>query len=46
MINAYDTDGLTPLHLAIEEDFEAGVQLLLQFGANINLAARKSSSGP
>lgn len=46
VIDGYDLNGQTPLHLAIDEDFEAGVRLLLQFGANMNLVARRSSVGP
>ncbi|RDW58703.1 hypothetical protein BP6252_13179 [Coleophoma cylindrospora] len=46
VIDAYDLNGQTPLHLAIDEDFEDGVRLLLEYGANMNLVARRSSVGP
>lgn len=41
LVNTYDGDGRTPLHTAIDTGFEAGVQLLLQHGANIQYKARK-----
>lgn len=40
LINSYDTGGMTPLHMAIDNGFEAGVDLLLQYGADINYKAR------
>lgn len=40
-INTYDDFGWTPLHMAIERGFEEGVQLLLQYGANLHSRARK-----
>ncbi|KAK8033523.1 hypothetical protein PG991_002921 [Apiospora marii] len=40
LINSYDTGGMTPLHMAIDNGFEAGVDLLLQYGADINYRAR------
>ncbi|KAI9646524.1 hypothetical protein NHQ30_004517 [Ciborinia camelliae] len=45
VIDGYDLNGQTPLHMAIDEDFEDGVRLLLEYGANMNLAARRSSVG-
>ena len=42
-LDGYDNNGRTALHLAVETDFEAGVRLLLQFGANIHHKARKST---
>lgn len=42
LIDSYDVAGMTPLHTAIDMGFEAGVQLLLQFGANLNYRARKN----
>ncbi|RFU27507.1 hypothetical protein B7463_g8824, partial [Scytalidium lignicola] len=45
VIDGYDLSGQTPLHLAIDEDFEDGVRLLLEYGANMNLVARRSSVG-
>lgn len=41
-IDGYDSAGRTPLHIAVEMGFEAGVQILLQFGANLHHRARKS----
>lgn len=40
-INLYDAAGWTPLHSAVYRDFEPGVLLLLQFGANHDFMARK-----
>ncbi|KAM7191815.1 Ankyrin repeat-containing domain protein [Rhypophila sp. PSN 637] len=34
-VDVYDYEGLTPLHRAIDSGFEAGVELLLEFGANL-----------
>jgi ankyrin repeat protein len=45
VIDGYDVNGQTPLHLAIDDDFEDGVRLLLEYGANMNLVARRSSVG-
>nr|POE79472.1 ankyrin repeat domain-containing protein 7 [Quercus suber] len=39
-VDAYDHAGWTALHVAVNEGFEAGVHLLLQFGANLDLKAR------
>ncbi|KAI1078843.1 ankyrin repeat-containing domain protein [Whalleya microplaca] len=41
IIDAYDDAGWTPLHMAIHQDFEAGVRLLLQCGASLNSKAQK-----
>ena len=42
LIDAYDDVGRTPLHIAIDIDFEAGVLMLLQFGADPQHKARKT----
>ena len=42
LIDGYDNEGRTPLHMAVDMGFEAGVQVLLQFGANVHYRARKS----
>lgn len=42
VIDGYDDAGRTPLHVAIDSGFEAGVPLLLEFGANMHSRARKS----
>lgn len=42
LIDGYDNDGRTPLHTAVDMGFETGVQILLQFGANVHSKARKS----
>ncbi|KAF1739701.1 Serine/threonine-protein phosphatase 6 regulatory ankyrin repeat subunit C [Beauveria bassiana] len=39
-IDAHDNVGWTPLHLAVERRFEAGVLLLMQVGANIKARAK------
>ncbi|KAL8972386.1 MAG: hypothetical protein Q9183_000588 [Haloplaca sp. 2 TL-2023] len=39
-IDVYDAFGRTPLHLAIDTNFEAGVLMLLQFGADPKFKAR------
>lgn len=36
LIDSYDMQGKTPLHLAIEAGYEAGVQILLDAGADAN----------
>ena len=43
LVDGYDNDGRTPLHTAVDMDFESGVQILLQSGANVHYRARKSS---
>jgi ankyrin repeat protein len=40
-VNGYDVAGWTPLHIAIERNFEVGIILLLQAGANLGSKARK-----
>ncbi|KAI3323776.1 ankyrin repeat-containing domain protein [Xylariaceae sp. AK1471] len=39
-VNAVDESGWTPLHIAIHKGFEAGVDMLLQCGADIHKKAR------
>lgn len=41
LIDSYDDLGKTPLHVAIDINFEEGVLLLLRFGANLLYRARK-----
>lgn len=41
IINAYDDTGMTPLHTAVDNGFEAGVQLLLEHGADLNYRAQR-----
>lgn len=36
LVNNYDDDGMTSLHIAVDHGFDAGVQLLLQFGASVH----------
>ena len=43
LVDGYDNNGRTPLHIAVDMDFEAGVQILLQSGANVHYRARKIS---
>ncbi|KAL9029767.1 MAG: hypothetical protein Q9196_002028 [Gyalolechia fulgens] len=43
LIDSYDEHGRTPLHVAIDADFEAGVIMLLQFGADPKYKACKPS---
>lgn len=40
-VNAYDGNGRTPLHIAAVVGFEAGVEILLRFGANQGLKTPK-----
>lgn len=42
LIDGYDDDGHTPLHAAIDSGFEAGVPVLLEFGANMHSRAKKA----
>ena len=42
LIDSYDDLGRTPLHVAVDAEFEPGVLILLQFGANPQYATRKS----
>lgn len=39
VLDGYDDSCKTPLHTAIDTGFEAGVQMLLEFGANIHYKA-------
>jgi hypothetical protein len=39
-VNCYEQSGNTPLHLAIEQEFVEIVELLLEFGANVNQKTR------
>jgi ankyrin repeat protein len=39
-VNSPGSDGLTPLHLAVQEDNAAMAELLLRAGANVNVADR------
>ncbi|RDW79170.1 uncharacterized protein DSM5745_06022 [Aspergillus mulundensis] len=40
-INAHDSHGWTPLHLAVQRGFDDGVLLLIQWGADINMKAKQ-----
>lgn len=40
-VDCYDCSGRTPLHTAIDLDFEQGVSLLLESGANVHYLAGK-----
>lgn len=40
-IDSYDEAGRTPLHTAVDTGYDAGVQLLLQLGANARYRTRK-----
>lgn len=46
LMDAYDKDGKTPLHMAVDLGFEAAVLALLQSGANVHCRAQKSSYEP
>lgn len=41
LLNAFDSEGMTPLHRAVATNFEAGVRILLQHGASVHQRARK-----
>ncbi|KAI0972010.1 ankyrin repeat-containing domain protein [Xylaria arbuscula] len=41
LIDAYDDLGRAPLHIAIDDEFDAGVGLLLQFGADPSRKAQR-----
>ncbi|CAI7605652.1 unnamed protein product [Penicillium discolor] len=41
-IDAYDSGGRTPLHIAVDTGFEEGVQVLLQRGASVHCKTRKT----
>lgn len=40
-VDGYDVAGWTPLHMAVDRDFEAGVVMLLRSGADLHSKARK-----
>ncbi|BCS27993.1 ankyrin repeat domain-containing protein [Aspergillus puulaauensis] len=42
-VNALDNAGWTPVHSAADNGFAAGLRLLLDFGGNLTLKARKKS---
>lgn len=42
-VNALDNTGWTPVHSAADNGFTAGLRLLLDFGGNLTLKARKKS---
>ncbi|KAI1295721.1 ankyrin repeat-containing domain protein [Xylaria venustula] len=42
LLDTYDDAGHTPLHACIESGFKAGVDILLEYGANINARAKKA----
>ena len=42
VVDCYDEQGRTPLHLAVDADFEAGVLMLLQAGADPNYKILKA----
>ncbi|PSR80444.1 ankyrin repeat-containing domain protein [Coniella lustricola] len=42
LIDSYDDSGHTPLHGAIDSGFQAGVSILLEFGANVHSRAKKA----
>lgn len=39
-VDACDFSGWTPMHMAVHANFELGVKMLLDCGANINIKAR------
>ena len=41
-IDDFIVSGMTPLHLAVDKNFEAGVEILLQHGANVSHPAPMS----
>lgn len=41
LLDAFDSEGMTPLHRAIAINFEAGVRILLHHGASVHSRARK-----
>ncbi|ROW10588.1 hypothetical protein VMCG_01992 [Cytospora schulzeri] len=41
LLDAYDADGNTPLHLAVAEGFEVGVAMLLRSGTDLEVRARR-----
>lgn len=42
LLDSYDHSGKSPLHVAIDTDFEAGVLMLLQFGADPQRRTRRN----
>ncbi|KAK0635464.1 ankyrin repeat-containing domain protein [Bombardia bombarda] len=44
-LDIMDDLGWTALHIAVEKGFEAGVEMLLQSGANLHAKARKTCNG-
>ncbi|KAJ5150726.1 uncharacterized protein N7500_010915 [Penicillium coprophilum] len=46
LIDAYDSGGRTPLHIAVDTGFEAGVQALVQRGASVRYRTRKTLPVP
>lgn len=42
LLDAFDLEGMTPLHRAIASNFEAGVRILLHHGASVHHRAPKS----
>ncbi|KAB8437443.1 hypothetical protein FH972_025121 [Carpinus fangiana] len=40
-VDAYESSGWTPLHIAVARGFEAGMLLLLQCGSNLDFRARR-----
>jgi hypothetical protein len=40
-INAYDESGWTAIHMALSVGFEAGIPILLQYGASLEIKARR-----
>ncbi len=45
LIDSYDNKGRTPLHLAIDAGYEAGVKIMLEFGANASCKTVKILNG-
>ncbi|KUI59248.1 Ankyrin repeat domain-containing protein 27 [Cytospora mali] len=43
VIDSHDMTGRSPVYIAIETDFEEGLQLLLEFGADIHSRLRKNT---
>lgn len=44
MVDARDTQGRTPLHLAVAENWSAGVSLLLEAGADVKVTSNNSQT--
>lgn len=45
-VNRTDKNGVTPLHHAVRFRSPAGVKMLIEHGANVNQACRRSGSTP